>query len=380
MKKSHIIFTIIVILFLGVGIYSYLSTNQNTQKDSKVEINKEFQIVSLIEDLDHPWDVKLASDGTIFFTQRQTGLYKYIDEVQEVYLPDDLYNSGEGGMLGFDLAPDFEQSREIYACFNSQKSDTELNIIVSKLTLNNDFSGIESREDIITDIESSESGRHSGCRVIFDRNNNNILWITTGDAANADNPQDPESLNGKVLRVDKNGVGVEGNLGDPFDPRIFSYGHRNLQGITLLEEYNQTYGYGFTAEHGPDVDDEINPLIEGNFGWDPKSPYNENVPMTDLDKYPDAIQALWSSGDRTIAMSGILYIDSGLWQGDILLAALKDSYILRFQIQEDGSLEKLEEVINNYGRIRQVYQAENGRIFFTTDNGNEDIIGEIVFN
>jgi glucose/arabinose dehydrogenase len=102
--------------------------------------------------------------------------------------------------------------------------------------------------------------------------------------------------------------------------------------------------------------------------------------MTDLDKYPDAIQALWSSGDRTIAMSGILYIDSGLWQGDILLAALKDSYILRFQIQEDGSLEKLEEVINNYGRIRQVYQAENGRIFFTTDNGNEDIIGEIVFN
>jgi glucose/arabinose dehydrogenase len=238
---------------------------------------------------------------------------------------------------------------------------------------------LESREDIITDIESAVSGRHSGCRVKFDRNDENVIWITTGDAANANNPQDPESLNGKVLRVNRQGEGVEGNLEEPFDPRIFSYGHRNIQGITLFAEYDEVYGYGLTAEHGPNIDDEINPLKKGNFGWDPNLPYLENVPMTDLEKFPDAIESVWSSGDRTVAACGIEYVESGPFQGDVLLATLKDSYVLRFDMNDSGELNRVEEVIMGYGRIRQIYQAPDGRIFFTTDNSGNDVIAEIVF-
>lgn len=385
MKKSQTIWAIFAtILILSLSIFAWQrlqsdrvdNSNDNGQLEES-EVQTEVNIV--VENLDRPWDLNVLEGGDIYFTQRQLGLYKYDGEVKEVYLPDDLYNAGEGGMLGFDLAPDFQDSREIYACFNSSSSIADINVVVSRLKLTEDFSSLESREDIITDIESAVSGRHSGCRVKFDRNDENVIWITTGDAANANNPQDPESLNGKVLRVNRQGEGVEGNLEEPFDPRIFSYGHRNIQGITLFAEYDEVYGYGLTAEHGPNIDDEINPLKKGNFGWDPNLPYLENVPMTDLEKFPDAIESVWSSGDRTVAACGIEYVESGPFQGDILLATLKDSYVLRFDMNDSGELNRVEEVIMGYGRIRQIYQAPDGRIFFTTDNSGNDVIAEIVF-
>lgn len=376
-KEKYLKYLLILISLVVVGILAWLFLSGYLDEAQRSgETSGEIVVETIVEDLDHPWDLKLDSEGVIFFTQRGSGLYKFDEIVEDIYLPEDLYSAGEGGMLGFDLAPDFGDTREVYACFNSNKN-SNLNVVVARLTLNESLTGIEERTDIISDIPAAESGRHSGCRVRFDRKNENTLWVTTGDAADGNNPQNPKSLGGKVLRVDRDGSGVEGNLEEPFDSRIFSYGHRNIQGITLFDEYNEEFGYGFTSEHGPDVDDEINPLVKGNFGWDPNLPYDESVPMTDIEKFPDAIESAWSSGDRTIAMCGIEYIEEGKWNGDILLSALKDSYILRFDLDND-SLIREEKIVDNYGRIRQIYESENGRIFFTTDRGGNDIIGEVV--
>ena len=378
MKKIKPILVIIIILLISV-LYYFLTQNNNDKSVDEIKIDfNGYNIETVVGELERPWDVKLDNSSNIFFTQRQSGLYKYSDEVKEIYIPEDLYNPGEGGMLGFDLAPDFETTKEIYVCFNSGSVLGGVNVYVSRLTLDDNLDNVIDREDLITDIPSAISGRHSGCRVLFDRNDENIIWVTTGDSANENTPQNPQSLGGKVLRIDREGNGVDGNLEEPFDNRIFSYGHRNVQGITLFPEYDENYGYGLTAEHGPSIDDEINRLINGNYGWAPGNNYNESVPMTDLEKYPEAIESLWSSGDRTIAACGIEYVDSGIWEGDVLLAALKDSYILRYSFEGD-KLVKQEEIINDYGRIRQVYASKDGRIFFTTDNGSQDIIGEIVF-
>jgi glucose/arabinose dehydrogenase len=386
-KRNQIILIVLSVLVVSAIAYWVWSTVRKESNLSNIDTNQLDQTIStedgditvntLISGLDHPWDIKIAADQTIYFTQRQSGLYKYGKDVEAIYLPNDLYTSGEGGMLGFDLAPDFDTTREVYVCFNSNLESRGLNVIVSKLTLNASFDSVDERSDIITDISSSNSGRHSGCRVRFDPNNSNIIWVTTGDAADGSNPQDPTSLNGKVLRVGRDGNGVEGNLDGDFDSRIFSYGHRNLQGLTLFSKYDDSYGYGLTAEHGPDRDDEINTILKGNFGWDPNLPYDESVPMTDLDKYPDAIEALWSSGRPTVATSGIEYIKTGPWQGDVLLAALKANFIERFTLDSNG-LTSQGKVITDYGRIRQVYQSTDGRIFFTTDNGGNDIVGEII--
>ena len=97
----------------------------------------------------------------------------------------------------------------------------------------------------------------------------------TGDAAQGSNPQDDSSLGGKVLRIDRDGAPA---LGNPGGYRWFSKGHRNVQGIA----FRSSDDLGVSAEHGPSVDDEINLLVAGNFGWDPVPGYTESVPMTDL--------------------------------------------------------------------------------------------------
>lgn len=389
MKRNKIIliiFSVLLLLTLSYIVWVTVkekSVDFDLNKDQAEQIEEStgssMSITTVVSGLDHPWDVKISPDQTVYFSQRQSGLYKYGKDVEELFLPEDLYTSGEGGMLGFDLAPDFSTSKEVYVCFNSNNKERGLNVVVSKLTLDINFDTVAERKDIISDISSANSGRHSGCRVRFDPNDGDIIWITTGDAADGNNPQDPKSLNGKVLRVNRDGNAVEGNLGGEFDPRIFSYGHRNIQGVTLFKEYSDIYGFGLTAEHGPDIDDEINPLLKGNFGWDPKLPYDESVPMTDLDKYPDATQSLWSSGKPTVATSGVEYIESGPWEGNVLLATLKANFIERFSLTQDG-LQSVEKIVTEYGRIRQVYQSNDGRLFFTTDNGGNDVIGEITFD
>jgi glucose/arabinose dehydrogenase len=403
-KDVFIIITSIVIFVGGVFAFWWITMeetpdatnpedqdlNQSENDDVDIEDRSQMQqaikpTVEVIQSgLDHPWDIKKDTEGNIFFTQRGKGLYQINPEdgeeaklITPLPFPDDLYVAGEGGMLGFDLDTNFDQSRVIYSCFNSNK-DGNLNVVVARLVLSEDLTEIVSREDIIPDIPANTSGRHSGCRVAVRAQDD--IWIGTGDAAEGENPQDPDSLGGKVLRVDSQGRGVNGNLKEPFDDRIFSYGHRNIQGLVVFEEYDEIYGWGYTAEHGPDVDDEINPLKKGNFGWDPKPPYGENVPMTDTEKFPEAIEAFWSSGKRTVAACGLEYIRGDQWQdwqGDLLLAALKDSYIMKLQLDDEGRIQDEKIVLEGYGRIRQVYQSQDGAIYFTTDNGGDDIIGKI---
>ena len=108
------------------------------------------------------------------------------------------------------------------------------------------------------------TGRHSGCRPRFGPDGR--LWIGTGDAAMPTVPQSPTSLGGKVLRVNTSGKGVPGNAPAPFDPRIYTYGHRNVQGIAFSPG-----GKAYSIEHGTGRDDEVNRLFAGaNYGWDPR--------------------------------------------------------------------------------------------------------------
>lgn len=363
----------------GLAYYRSLTPQPETTSDG------ERYIEVVVSGLDHPWDLERLDDGTIFFNQRSSGLYKFAEggesRVEKIYEPQDLYARGEGGMLGLALSPDFARDQTVFTCFNSWPSEAaEPEVLVARLRLDSDYSKVEAREDILMDMPSARTGRHSGCRLEFDLEG--YLWVATGDAAQAATPQDPGSLGGKILRVDSNGKGAPGNPGGELDPRIFSFGHRNSQGIVLAPELAERgYGYGLSAEHGPDVADEINPLVPGNFGWAPKPPYNEAVDMTDTERFPNAVNELWNSGDRTVAASGLAYIRGeqwGEWEGAIFLAALKDRYIMRFSIRPDGELEQEETVVTGYGRIRQVYQASDGNIYFTTDNGfGNDVIARI---
>lgn len=195
--------------------------------------------------------------------------------------PAHVVRIAESGMLGLAVDPAFAANRYVYTCMSSNRSGTPDNRMV-RWTLNTALTGVTARLDIVTGIPlNATSGIHSGCRPRFGPDGN--LWIGTGDAANGPLAQSPSSLGGKVLRVTRDGFAPPGNLGPPFNPRVYNYGHRNVQGLAFRAD-----GVGFTTEHGPDFDDELNVIVKGNYGWDPVPSYNQSVPMTDTAKFPNA--------------------------------------------------------------------------------------------
>ena len=138
-----------------------------------------------------------------------------------------------------------------------------LDVRLVRWRMNAAVTALTDRTDIVTGIPVS-TGRHSGCRPRFGPDGR--IWMGTGDAAMPTVPQSPTSLGGKVLRVDTNGNGVPGNAPAPFDPRIYTYGHRNVQGIAFSPG-----GKAYSIEHGTGRDDEVNRLVAGaNYGWDPR--------------------------------------------------------------------------------------------------------------
>jgi glucose/arabinose dehydrogenase len=192
-----------------------------------------------------------------------------------------------------------------------------------------------------------------------------------GDAAMNWTAQDPNSLGGKVLRITTDGAGAPGNPGGALRPEIFTYGHRNPQGIAFRWD-----GIAFEVEHGTDRDDELNVLVPGgNYGWDPKPPgggslYDESRPMTDLAKFPTAHVAIWSSGFPTIAPSGGTFITGaqwGPWQDKFAMAVLKGQQLRVFAITGSNVVIGEGIAITDRGRLRIAVQNVDGSLWLATD-------------
>lgn len=363
-----------LIAIIALSLYYFLSTLEKNlvydPGDTATEAPAgapQLESSVLIEGLSNVWDVAIAHDGTVFFDER-SGDISIVRDGQKQLLerPADVVSvGGEGGMMGMTLDPDFATNRYLYACFN-----TSSDVKVVRWRVSEDSTKLEERKDIITGIpRKNASGRHSGCRPRFGADGS--LWVGTGDAADSNTPQNPTSLGGKILRVDRDGQSVEGNLALPFDARIFSYGHRNLQGLAMFSR-EKDGSFGYSVEHGPDKDDEVNALLAGNFGWAPGPGYNERVPMTDKTKFPEAIDALWSSGSTTIAPSGATILSGGkwgAWDGALAMAVLKGSHVRILTFDDQGAVSSESVVLDTYGRIRSVVLGPEGDLYLTTDNG-----------
>lgn len=336
----------------------------------------------LVTDLANPWDLAQAPDGTVIFDQRGGGLSAYLPDgrVQEIQADfADLYANGETGLMGLVLDPDFVDNRRFFTC-QGYAPDADIRVISWEMDA--DYGEATRLADPLVQGLPLTSGRHGGCRLRFDLEG--ALHIGTGDAATGSNAQDLNSLGGKTLRVDPDTGGPWPD--NPFvgdenaNPLIYTYGHRNVQGLALRPGTGDMY----SAEHGPDVDDEINLLTSGaNYGWNPvgDSPddYNESVPMTDPD-IDGAQPALWSSGEPTLATSGATFLDGPDWAGYdglMLVALLKGEGILVLQFELDGTLitaSRLPGFDGTYGRIRTVQLGNDGALYVTTSNNGGDVL------
>jgi aldose sugar dehydrogenase len=330
------------------------------------------EVAVVADGLDHPWDVVQAPDGTLLVDERSGGFTAVLPDgtVREVRADfGDLYASGETGLMGLELDPAFGRNRRLYSCQGVRwdgRTSLPASIAVIAWTVSDDWSTATRVADpLIGRIPVNErSGRHGGCRLRFA--SDGALLIGTGDNAVGTNPQDPDSLAGKVLRAD----GATGRVA------VWTLGHRNVQGLAVRPGTGQV----FSVEHGPDRDDEVNLLREGaNYGWDPDGDggYDESVPMTDP-AIPGAVPAVWSSGRPTLATSGATFLDGGQWgsyEGLLLVALLKAQGVLALRLDADGALEeqiRLPELERAYGRLRSVQQGTDGALYVTTDNGGDE--------
>ncbi|GLB59136.1 PQQ-dependent sugar dehydrogenase [Cytobacillus sp. NCCP-133] len=294
----------------------------------------------LADELDIPWSIAKTGD-TFYMAERQGSIVKVQDgqkERQKAKLEKKLSTAAEAGLLGFVLTPDFSKSNKAYAYYTYENSTGQFNRIVI-LQLQD---RVWREESVLLDNIPSGQYHHGGRLEIGP---DGKLYATTGDAAaNPEIAQDLHSLGGKILRMNLDGTIPSDN---PFpDSLVYSYGHRNPQGLAWSDD-----GILYESEHGPSANDEINKIMAGkNYGW----------PVIKGTETEDNMQSpLFISGENeTWAPSGMAYHD-----GKLYTAALRGNAVLEFDLEA----KKMRKLVSNLGRIRDIF-IEGENLYFISNN------------
>ncbi len=338
--------------------------------------------------LAHPWAMAFTPDGSMLYTQRDARTVTLLrpDGSSRVVLqrPEGMWNGGETGLMGIEVAADFATSGEFFTCHGYRAGSTQ-DVRVVAWRLDADRTTATFARNLVTGLPST-TGRHGGCAL--KHGGKTALYVGTGDAATGKNPQKLSSGGGKVLRIST--VTGKGWPGNPYDwsanamkRRVFTSGHRNVQGLARDADARI-----WSVEHGSYRDDEVNYLVsKGNYGWNPvprrsgDPSYNEgsNSPMTDF-AIPGAQRAAaWSSGNPTVATSGAAFLRGDRWgdlDGALAVAALKDQSLRIMSVSGSKvtGVAVPPELDARYGRLRGVAVGPDGALYVSTSNGSADKI------
>lgn len=334
------------------------------------------QVNELASGLDHPWGMVFLPSGEILITERSgqirrfnfaTGLSKPLSGVPEVAA------DNQGGLLDITVDPDFENNQTIYFCY-SRPTDGGSSSSVASATLSG--SSLSNVKDIFVADSVVDNGFHFGCRVAFD--NNQHLFVTLGDRYSyMDEAQNLDNHFGKIVRIMGTGdVPADNPFTDGEAPEVFSYGHRNVQGLTIHPETGEVWA----MEHGPKGGDEVNIIKAGNnYGWPVITygiDYNGSI-ISDKTEQEGMEQPVlyW---DPSIAPSGMTFYDGAVfndWQGDLLVGALKFRHLRRITFNEAGEVTSQVEYLRDRNeRIRHVEVGPKGLIYVLTDASNGKLL------
>jgi aldose sugar dehydrogenase len=340
---------------------------------------------NVVTGLSNPWDLAFIPGGDankFFYTQRAGPVRLHtvspppVPDVDVLIVsPGDVQTGGESGMNGIAVDPNYASNKFIYTYYATASDNRIIRWHVNATETGTDGSTI-----IASGIP--RSNMHDGGRVRFGPDGK--LWFTTGDASTGPLPQDLSQLGGKTARINSNGTTPGDNpfVGQPgIDDRIWTYGHRNPQGLAFRSD-----GVPYTSEHGPNINDEVNQLVPGgNSGWDPNTngTYDQSVPMTDLQKFPNAMIPAWRSGDSfTLAPSGATFLTGAQWKswdGQLLVVFLKDSEARVMFLDGNGNISFATPILDNGVRLRSAVQGPDGNLYISTDTGGgNDVIYKVV--
>ena len=339
--KTTITFSILIIF----GMTSMAFAESYPDLGVRVEI--------VAENLSIPWSIDFAPDGRIFFSER-TGTLNVIENSIQKQIMSLNVGGGEGGMLGIALDPDFESNHYIYIYYTYNEFLSTKNKLVRFVESNNVLT-----EDKILLENIPGASYHDGGRIKFGPDGK--LYVTTGDAGDSNLSQRLDSIAGKILRINSDGIIPDDN---PFsDSAVYSFGHRNPQGIDWDE-----FGVLVASEHGPSgwrgvAHDEINVIQAGaNYGW----------PDVIGDEIKDGLtNPTLHSGDDTWAPSGASFYygeEIPQWNGKYFVASLRGQHLLMIDFDSDYNVISHEKLfLGEFGRLRDVVQGPDGLYILTSN-------------
>ena len=303
------------------------------------------EVSTLSTDLEVPWSFAFLPGGDALVTERDSGRLLRVSpsgDVQEIQtLPEG--GSGEGGLLGVAVSPDYEDDRYIYAYYTTRVDNRVVRFRMGGRP-----------EPIVTGIPSNTY--HDGGRIKFGPDG--LLYVSTGDAGESGNSQDLNSLGGKILRIEPDGSIPQDN---PFPGNpVYSYGHRNVEGLAWDLE-----GQLYASEFGASTWDEVNRIEAGeNYGW----PAVEGRGGEDQG-YIDPI-TVWPTSEASPSGAEIM-VEGAIpqWEGDLFVAALRGERLWRLELSDSGEVVDREKLLDGeVGRVRDVIQAPDGSLWVSTSN------------
>jgi glucose/arabinose dehydrogenase len=329
--------TMVLVFFLAGCFNENKNTSERNEKDTIEAFSRQADVIAT--NLEIPWNIN-KQDNTFYLSQRPGYIVK-VDgadgskTVQNLEVTKKILHSGEGGLLGFILSPDFDTREAIAYHTYRQDGATYNRIIVLELDQNT------WKEKAVL-LEGIPGGRiHNGGRIKIGPDGK--LYATAGDAGNPDNAQNIRTFAGKILRMEVDGSVPNDN---PFqNSYVYSYGHRNPQGLAWDQD-----GKLYSSEHGQSAHDEINLIEPGkNYGW----------PVIEGDEQASGmVTPLYHTGDDTWAPSGIAIKNNKLY-----VATLRGESIKTFDLTDKtaGAL------FQNAGRMRDVLIEDNA-LYTITNN------------
>nr|WP_127845361.1 PQQ-dependent sugar dehydrogenase [Psychroflexus aestuariivivens] len=351
-------------IYLFILSFGFLACAQ-TEDTSIQNIDEDYKYDVLVDNIEIPWGFDFFDDGSIIVTAKSGQVYHYKNgETTNIGEIPNVYNRGQGGLLDVKIHPDYPNKPWIYFTLASTTGEEEgghTALIRAKLE-NNQITNIE---QLYKASPNTTKGVHFGSRLVFDRDG--YLFMSIGErGAREVNPQDITRDGGKIYRFHDDGsIPTDNPFYDEKDAKkaIYSYGHRNPQGMDLHPETGKVWIH----EHGPRGGDEINIIEKGeNYGW-PVVSYGINydgTEFTDETSKPGMKQPFYY-WVPSIAPSGMTFVTSDKYpdlKGDILAGSLKFQYLEHLAIDENG-VNKRVKLLDQIGRVRSVKQGKDGFIY-----------------